>query len=166
MAQISIPVPLARRSARDGMVKERTYWGAVRAKLLRDKITVAAMLLMAFMIGISLAAPWIGNNLLGFSPTATDLRSRNKPPTWAVESWPMFQQFTQSCQAEGGASCDWSLWPAIVRSSLAGMRSCLAAGPGNCHWMGTDDAGRDVLTRGVYGGGSRCASAPTWPSSR
>jgi peptide/nickel transport system permease protein len=151
MAQISIPLHRPHRQvARKQVVKERTYWGAVRAKLLRDRITVAAMLLLGFMVVISLAAPWIGDNLLGFSPTATDLRNRNKPPTWAVESWPKFQQFTQSCQS--GSGCDWSLWPVILRSSLTGMGSCLAAGPGNCHWMGTDDAGRDVLTRGVYGG--------------
>ena len=36
-------------------VKELTYWGAVRSKLLRDKITMAAMVLGAFMIVITLA---------------------------------------------------------------------------------------------------------------
>ncbi len=130
-------------------VEERTYWGAVRAKLLRDKITMAAMLLGLFIVAITLAAPWIAGNILGYDPTKTNLRMRNDPPTWAVESWPKFQEFTQSCQ---GSGCAWSLWPEIVSDSAAGLRECWSAGAGNCHWLGTDDAGRDVLTRGVYGG--------------
>jgi peptide/nickel transport system permease protein len=130
-------------------VKVITYWGAVRAKLWRDKIAMAALLLGAFMIAITLAAPWIGNNLLGFDPTKTNLRARNKPPTWAAEAWPMFQDFSRTCQTGG---CQWPRWGAIASSSAAGLRQCAGGGLGQCHWLGTDDAGRDVLTRGLYGG--------------
>ena len=149
MAESSIPLRRPAGSA-GRVVKERTYWGAVRGKLLADKITVAAALLLAFIIAITLAAPWISADLLGFSPTSTDLRNRNEPPTWAAQSWPMWQEFTRSCHS--GDGCNWGVWPQIVRSSLRGLRVCLASGPGTCHWMGTDDAGRDVLTRGLYGG--------------
>ncbi len=41
------------------------------------------MVLLVFMIGITVSAPWIGNNILGFDPTDTNLRMRSKPPTWA-----------------------------------------------------------------------------------
>ena len=51
-------------------LKVQTYWGAVTSKLWRDKITIFAALLGLFMIGISLAAPWIGDDILGFDPTA------------------------------------------------------------------------------------------------
>jgi peptide/nickel transport system permease protein len=67
-----------------------------------------------------------------------------------VESWPIFQKFTNTCQGDGG--CDWSLWGAIFSASGQGLRTCATAGPGECHWLGTDEAGRDVLTRAVYGG--------------
>ncbi len=130
-------------------VKELTYWGAVRGKLLHDKLTIAAMLLGLFIITITLSAPWIADNILGHDPTDTNLRKRNDPPTWAEQAWPKFQQFTLSCQAD---SCNWSLWPKILSDSAAGLSECWDAGPGNCHWWGTDNAGRDVLTRGVYGG--------------
>ncbi len=130
-------------------VKEITYWGAVRAKLWRDKITMLAILLGLFMIAITLAAPWIAQHITGFDPLATNLRNRNAPPTWAEEAWPTFEKFTRNCQT---SSCDWSLWPAILADSVAGLRTCFAAGPGECHWMGTDQAGRDVFTRGIYGG--------------
>ncbi len=129
--------------------KEQTYWGAVLAKLLRDRITVAAVILGLFMITITVAAPWIENNLLGFDPTKTNLRMRNDPPTWAAESWPMFENFTRSCQSDG---CQWSLWPSILSSSAAGISDCFSNGFGVCHWLGTDQAGRDVLTRAIYGG--------------
>lgn len=131
-------------------VKEQTYWGMVGAALYRDKLTLFAMGLLLFMIAISLAAPWIGNNVLGFDPTDTNLRTRNKPPTWAIEAWPRFQAFTQSCQ--GDSACDWSLWGDILGSSARGISQCFQAELGQCHWLGTDEAGRDVMTRGIYGG--------------
>jgi peptide/nickel transport system permease protein len=40
----------------------------------------------------------------------------------------------------------------MIAVSAVGVRECLGAGPGGCHWMGTDNAGRDVLTRAIYGG--------------
>ena len=145
---LSLPGNTTQDSAPE--IKELTYWGAVRAKLLRDRITLAAFGLGLIMVVITLAAPWIGDNILGFDPTDTNLRQRNDPPTWASEAWPKFQDFTRTCQGDGG--CAWSLWPAIISDSAGGLRQCLSAGPGNCHWLGTDNAGRDVLTRGLYGG--------------
>lgn len=147
-SSLSLSQQLTKKSTAD--VKEMTYWGAVRAKLLRDKITIAAIALGVFMITITLAAPWIGNNILGYDPNDTNLRIRNDPPTWAEESWPKFEEFTRTCQSESG--CVWSLWPQIFSASTAGLRECFGAGPGNCHWLGTDNAGRDVLTRAIYGG--------------
>ncbi len=145
---LSLSQQLAKQSGKE--YKELTYWGAVRGKLLRDKITIAAIALALFMITITLAAPWIADNILGFEPNDTNLRVRNDPPTWAEEAWPKFQQFTQTCQGDSG--CDWSLWPAMIIDSITGLGECWGAGPGNCHWWGTDDAGRDVLTRAIYGG--------------
>jgi len=134
----------------DRDVHQQSYWGAVWSKLYRDKFSMLGLALIIFVVSISLGAEWIGNNVLGFDPTDTNLRIRNEPPTWAEESWPVFQRFTQSCAQDSG--CDWSLWGTILRQSFAGMGDCLRAGRGECHWMGTDQAGRDVLTRGVYGG--------------
>jgi peptide/nickel transport system permease protein len=100
-------------------VKEQTYWGAVAAKLWHDKITMAAVFLLIFMIAITLGAGWIATNLLGFDPIDTNLRDRNEAPTW---------------------------------TTVEGRQLCFTAPFGKCHWLGTDDAGRDVLTRLVYAG--------------
>lgn len=130
------PAPASRGTEREGMpkpaagagrktivavpeVKEQTYWGAVRAKIWADKITVAAILLLLFIVAITLAAPWIAGNLLGFDPIDTNLRQRLKPPTW---------------------------------TTVEGRQLCLTAPVGQCHWLGTDEAGRDVLARAIYGG--------------
>jgi peptide/nickel transport system permease protein len=128
----------------------RTYWSAVRSKFFGSKTTTLACLLLVFIIAISLGASWIGDHVLGFSPTSTNLLVRNKAPSWAEQSWPEFQAFTTTCS--GPTGCQWSMWPQILSTSFAGMRACLADGFGKCHWMGTDEAGRDVLTRGIYGG--------------
>ena len=130
-------------------VREQTYWSAVGAKLLRDKITAAAIVLLGLMVAGALAAPWLAQHVVGFDPLAADLLNRNAPPTWAAQAWPTFQRFTAGCQAGG---CPWPMWGQILSDSAAGMRGCLASGPGACHWMGTDQAGRDVLARGLYGG--------------
>ncbi|MCB0063578.1 MAG: ABC transporter permease [Caldilineaceae bacterium] len=139
-----------RKEEEQAGLRVQSYWGAVWQRLRRDWITLFALALLTFMVTISVGAPWIGAHVLGFDPTSTDLLHRNQPPTWATEAWPQFQAFTQSCQS--GDYCDWALWRGISQSALAGMGTCATAGVGGCHWMGTDDAGRDVLTRGVYGG--------------
>ncbi len=141
---LSWPLPEAKKEPPE--VKVQTYWGMVASKIWRDKITVFAFLLLTFVIVITLGASWIGGNILGFSPTDTNLRMRNAPPTWAETAWPQFQAFTQTCQSGG---CEWSMWGEIFNESASGLRDCLS---GSCHWLGTDNAGRDVLTRAIHGG--------------
>lgn len=144
---LSIPQPINSDALQ---TKQQTYAGAVFRKIYRDKITVFAIFLMVFMVGISVGASWIGDHILGFDPTDTNLRMRSKPPTWANDAWPLFQEFTKTCNSDSG--CEWSKWGDVFRSSAEGLAACFSAGLGECHWMGTDDAGRDVLTRAVYGG--------------
>ena len=76
--------------------------------------------------------------------------SAMSPPTWATEAWPIFQDLRKSCQGEG--TCQWGLLGGNFPECRRGVGECFKAGRGECHWMGADDAGRDVLTRGVYGG--------------
>ncbi len=150
----TLSLPRKQTKNQDQNVEIQTYWQAVGRKLRRDRITMAAIFLGLFMVAITLAAPWIGNNILGFDPTNTDLRNRKAPPTWFEDGWDVFQDFSRTCQ--GSAGCQWSALPAILpemtSSALDGIGECLQAGPGECHWLGTDTAGRDVLTRAIYGG--------------
>jgi peptide/nickel transport system permease protein len=148
MATLSLPRSQAAPPA--GEIKQQTYWGAVTAKLWRDKLTVFGFVLLLFVIAISIAAPWIADNVLGFDPLDTNIPDRREPPTWAEDSWPKFRAFTNSCSSAGG--CEWSLWGEIISDSISGIGYCFTAGLGNCHWLGTDDVGRDVFTRGIYGG--------------
>jgi peptide/nickel transport system permease protein len=150
MAEQTFSLPGQTTAESKTELKVQTYWGAVASKIWRDKITVFAALLGLFMIGISLAAPWIGNNILGFDPTDTNLRERNDPPTWLEDGWPKFQDFSRACQSDSG--CNWAVWPEIISDSVAGLQQCFQASLGECHWFGTDQAGRDVLTRAIYGG--------------
>lgn len=148
MAQGTLSLPQGGLDSKQ--VKQQTYWEAVLAKLWHDKLTVLGFCLLVFMITISLAAPWIGDNVLGFDPVRPNFRTRGEPPTWATVSWPLFQEFSRTCGDDDG--CQWGLWGEIIRTSFTGIGECFTAELGTCHWMGTDEAGRDVLTRGVYGG--------------
>lgn len=149
MAQGTLQMAPNRRitEAEEG-IRQQTYWGAVFRKLRADKFAMLGLVCLLFIVLSSLAAPWLARNVIGYEHTKTNLRERNDPPTWAEDSWPVFQQFTSSCSAQ----CNWGLWGEIMSESMSGLRTCFAAAPGECHWMGTDDAGRDVLTRGLYGG--------------
>jgi len=149
MAQTTLRLP-QQTSISTNLVKQQTYWGMVAAKLYQDKLTVFAFVLLVFIITLTLGSTWIGDHVLGFSPISTNLRESSKPPTWAKDAWPAFQKFTRTCQRKSG--CDWSAWANINRLTLTGLGNCWRAGVGKCHWMGTDEAGRDVLTRGLYGG--------------
>jgi hypothetical protein len=120
MAEHTLTLPKLKGRSNKREVKEQTYWGAVRSKLLRDKLSMAAIALGVFMVSITLAAPWIAANVLGFDPLDTNLRQRNAPPTWAEAAWPKFQEFSQMCQSGG---CDWSLWPEMVADSAVGVRA-------------------------------------------
>src|SRR5574341_1864130 len=141
MSQRALPI-LSPTYAASARVKEQTYCGAVSAKLVGDKITLAAIALLVFMVAGALAAPWLASAVLGFDPLDTDLRQRAAPPTWAAAAWSKFQEFSEACRAGG---CPWSIGGEILSSAVAGVGDCLAAGRGQCHWMGTDQAGRDVL---------------------
>ena len=66
MAETTLTLPQQQATTSANEVKVITYWGAVRAKLWRDKITMFAMLLGLFMITITLAAPWIAQHVTGF----------------------------------------------------------------------------------------------------
>ena len=148
MTNKALPLKLAETPTPE--LQERTYWGMVLGKLWQDKLTVFAFSLLVFVVAITLGAGWISDNLLGFQPDKTNLRQRNDPPTWAETAWPIFQDFTQTCQSETG--CQVGLWGDIFANAFGGLQQCLSAEIGTCHWLGTDDAGRDVLTRGLYGG--------------
>ena len=129
-------------------LKQKTYWGSVWRKLYKDKLAMFGLVLIVFVLVSALLAPYLADNVIGFDFKKTNLRERNDPPTWAAESWPIFQDFARSC-SDG---CEWSLWGEMISKSFTGFGACFGAGLGECHWMGTDDAGRDVFVRGLFGG--------------
>lgn len=148
MAQGTLTLSPRSPDSTEATIKQQTYWGAVWRKLYQDKWSLFGLALIVLVTVSSLSAPWVSENVLGFDFKKTNLRERNDPPTWALEAWPIFQEFTRSCDD----GCQWSLWGDMFNKSLTGIGRCVRAEPGECHWMGTDDAGRDVLTRGLYGG--------------
>jgi len=80
------------------MSKPRSPGALLLARLLRRRIVVASLVLIALIVGSAALAPWIAP----YGPTKMDIVHRLKPPV-------------------------------------------------SLHWFGTDDFGRDVLTRTLYG---------------
>src|SRR5262245_31320638 len=126
MAEATLTHPRTSLLARE--IKTQGYWATVTRQFRRDRLALLGVFLFLFILLITLGAPWISSHFLGFTPTSTDLRARNKPPTWMAESWPTYQAFAAGCNSSSG--CQWSLWPAILTSSVRGFGSCLQVQPG------------------------------------
>lgn len=109
---------------------------------------------------------WIIFAIAFFSLTA-ELWANSKPIVMSYQGtmyWPIFQQYHPSLfgredimvmdyRALEMSESDWALWP-VVRWDPYESNSSVdsyPAPPSQQNWMGTDDRGRDVLTRLLYG---------------
>jgi peptide/nickel transport system permease protein len=117
MTEEALPIAKGKVRKRLREVEERTYWQAVWYQLSRDRIAIGAALTLVFIALLAVAAPWIGDRILGYNPNKINLDEEFAPPTWVK----------------------------------VGLGACLS-GERACHWLGTDDVGRDVLTRAIYAG--------------
>lgn len=107
--------------------KPRSYWGMAYQTLRRDSLTLAAL---AFVLSVSMAA-YSANLItaaLGVSATRTNPANAYQPPyIWPYLQWRLGQ--------------DMVIAPTILGKS-----------GGVVHWLGTDQLGRDLLARLLYGG--------------
>ncbi|MDM8532695.1 ABC transporter permease [Anaerolineales bacterium HSG25] len=101
MAQTTLRLPKEMGEDLSNQVEHQTYWQAVGNKLRADKITMLAVFLFGFMVLITVGASFIGDYLLGFDPYDTNLRQRDKQPTWMTEN-------RQDCFTTlGEGKCHW-----------------------------------------------------------
>jgi peptide/nickel transport system permease protein len=107
--------------------KPQTYWSMARTALSRDKLTIVAM---SFIVVIGLLAIFAGpiSSALGVSPYATEPANK-------------FQQPYIIPYIEWRLGTDTTTAPTMLFQS-----------GGTPHWLGTDQLGRDVLARLLYGG--------------
>lgn len=107
--------------------KPQTYWGMAFASLRRDRLTLIAIAFVLLMVLLAIGAGWI-TGALGVDPSSNELSNTfQQPYIWPYIQWRL--------------GTDAETAPAM-----------LYAADGVPHWLGTDQLGRDVLARLLYGG--------------
>ncbi len=116
-------------SANDSVLrrKPQTYGEMALQSLRRDKLTLLALSFLFVIIVLALGAGVI-SSALGVDPSTTDPAQAFAPPYL----WPYLQWLT---------GADTTTAPALLYQS-----------GGVPHWLGTDQLGRDQLSRLLYGG--------------
>lgn len=119
---------LAGRPAGDDLLrrKPQTYWDMALQSLRRDKLTIVALSFLLVIIVLALGADII-SSALGVDPNSTDPSKAFAPPYL----WPYIQWLTGQ---------DPLTAPTLLYES-----------GGVPHWLGTDQLGRDQLSRLLFG---------------
>ena len=107
--------------------KPQTYWSMARTSLSRDRLTIAAMSLI-MVIGLLAIFAGVISSALGVDPYGTEPANK-------------FQQPYIVPYIEWRLGMDTTTAPTMLYQS-----------GGTPHWLGTDQLGRDVLSRLLYGG--------------
>jgi peptide/nickel transport system permease protein len=107
--------------------KPQTFWEMALRSLRRDKLTIIALSFLVVIMVLSLGAGAI-SNALGVDPYATEPSNAFAPPSL----WPHIRWLTGS---------DRTTAPPFLYESRRVP-----------HWLGTDQLGRDQLSRLLYGG--------------
>ena len=106
--------------------KPQTYWGMALQSLRRDKLTLVALGFLLVIVLLALGAGVI-SNALGVDPNSTHPDQAFAPPyLWPYIQWLLGRDMTTA--------------PTLLYES-----------GGVPHWLGTDQLGRDQLSRLLYG---------------
>lgn len=130
------------------MKKPRTrrqgYWALVGRQFRRNRLAVAAMVLVLCLFVVALAAPFLAGDR----------------PIYLVKEGKTYW-FPNVVQYPDLTSFDFGAWrpgpadlavvpPVPYAPERSSLRDRLQA-PSSAHWLGTDDRGRDVLSRMIWG---------------
>ncbi len=126
--------------------KSPSYWRLVAREFLRRRLAMAALIVTAVLVIIALAAPYLAND----APIALHWKGKWYFPStfdyaelrgtdWVV----FYSQMTSE---------DWALVPPIPYSPRKADLFLRLQAPSSEHLLGTDDLGRDVLSRMIWGG--------------
>ncbi len=129
-------------------MKRQSHWRLVWRQFRRNKPALLGMLLVLFMGGIALAAPFLAGDVpihlvkdgktywLPNIFTHADLQAEN-----------LYNNFDRWKPGPG----DYALWPPLPLGPLRQDLKARLEPPSAAHPFGTDDRGRDVLSRIIWG---------------
>jgi len=125
--------------------KSSSFWNMVWARFKKDRLALACLGLIFALFFIALFAPLLANN----KPIL--MRYQGKIYLPALINHRQFATTDFKTMARGLKPPDFALFPPIPYSPTEYDLMAVLNPPDASHWLGTDDRGRDVLARMVWG---------------
>ncbi len=139
-----------KRQASDQRVNSSDWWNIGR-RLRRDRLALGGLVFVILLFALALFAPLLANN----KPLLMKHQGRWSSPLLAdsVSSWFADPQLAESTNFRdlSLADGDWRWLPPVPFSPTEYDLDAILLPPSNPHWLGTDDQGRDVASRLIYG---------------
>ncbi len=132
----------------------KSYWRTVWRHFLRKRMAVAGLWFTLFLFGVAILAPLLAND----RPLLARHRGQWMWPVFSnvdtldSQSWKDLRKGLRFLlQTDIGAPGDFAIWPPVPYSPTEHHLLECWASPNATHWFGTDDSGRDVLSRMIHG---------------
>lgn len=139
MSAVPKPAPAA-----PGKPKKQGYWRLVARQYRKRRMSVAAIVLLIALALVALLAPFLAGGVPIY--LEKDGKTYWFPNVISHGDLVRFD-FARWKPAPG----DVAVWPLVPYSPDASNLSKRLAAPDHANWLGTDDRGRDVLSRVIWG---------------
>lgn len=143
----------------------RSYWGMVWFRFKQNRLAICGLVYIFFLASTAILAPVLANNrpiciateegifFPIFNQKADHRFIAKGSDTNIVIDWKKLREIKgiSPIQSFDDPVRGWILWPFIPYSPTEYNLFAILQSPGKNHWFGTDDRGRDVLSRMVHG---------------
>jgi peptide/nickel transport system permease protein len=138
-------------------VVRRSYWGTVWLRFRRNRVAVMGLIVAIFFWFVAIFAPLLAND----RPVVAYVKGSLSFPVFTSENPGKSYEDWRSLRKHKGLSplqkldtkegSGWLIWPLVPYSPTEHDLLEILSPPNSKHWFGTDDRGRDVLSRMIYG---------------
>jgi len=138
-------------------VVRRSYWGTVWLRFRRNRVAVMGLIVAIFFWFVAIFAPLLANDRPVVAYVKDSLSFpvfTSETPGKSYEDWRSLRKHKglsplQKLDTKEGSG--WLIWPLVPYSPTEHDLLEILSHPSSKHWFGTDDRGRDVLSRMIYG---------------
>ena len=119
----------------------QSYWQIVRRRIMKNKLAITGGTIIILLFAIAIFAPVISNN----KPLVMKYHDKTY--------FPVFFNYRElrNLEFKTAPGIQWAIYPPIPYSPTANNLDESLLRPSTQHWLGTDENGRDVTSRMIYG---------------